>query len=104
MGNKVIEVCMGVGLNMIFPEPLIIEIPDNEDVKVAYERYLQFIKKMEEPDYEYVFDDPNQNMVRELTFEEFVFEYDSNVNFQEKFGVEEEVVKPKKRGRKKKSE
>jgi hypothetical protein len=103
MGKKVIEVCMGVGLNMIFPEPLIIEIPDNEDVKVAYERYLQFIKKMEEPDYEYVFEDPNQNMVRELTFEEFVFEYDSNINFQEKFGVEE-VVKPKKRGRKKKSE
>jgi len=38
----------------------------------AYERYLKVAKNIEEPDYEYHIDDPNQNCTRVFTQEEFV--------------------------------
>lgn len=38
----------------------------------AYRWYLKFIKTLEEVDYDYMADDPNQNKTREFTIEEFI--------------------------------
>jgi len=38
----------------------------------AYKHYLRFTKKLEEPDYEYLMDNPIENRIREFTFEEFI--------------------------------
>ena len=38
----------------------------------AYRWYLKFTEGLQEPDYEYLMDDPNQNVVRPFTMEEFI--------------------------------
>jgi hypothetical protein len=80
---KTIEVNLGVGMNMLFPEPIQIVIDDTFEKR--YKKYLKFVKTLEEPDYDYVVDDPNQNKVREFTFEEFVQIWENNINLQVKF-------------------
>jgi hypothetical protein len=86
---KKIEVNLGIGLNMFFPEPVVIEIPDNvifvEELVKSYEKYLEFVKTFEEPDYDYLVDDPNEYKLREFTLEEFVNVWESNDEFQQKF-------------------
>lgn len=80
---KTIEVNVGIGMNMLFPETIKIVLDDVYEKR--YRKYLRFIKTMEEPDFEYLIDDPNQNKVRKFTFEEFVEEWDSNKKLQKKF-------------------
>jgi len=80
---KTIEVNLGVGMNMLFPEPIQIVIDDTFEKR--YESYREFVKTMEEPDYDYLMDDPNQNKVREFTFEEFVEMYENSTRLQEQF-------------------
>jgi len=80
---KTIKVNLGVGMNMFFPEPVMIEIDDTFEKR--YKKYLKFIKTLEEPDYDYVVDDPNQNKVREYTFEEFVESWENSKTLQKKF-------------------
>lgn len=80
---KTIEVNVGIGMNMLFPETIKIVFDDVYEKR--YKKYLKFIKTMEEPDFEYLIDDPNQNKVRKFTFEEFVEEWDSNKKLQKKF-------------------
>jgi len=86
---KTIEVNLGVGMNMFFPEPVKIKIPENsesvENLVNYYDNYLFYTNKLEEPDYEFLIDDPNQNKVRVMTLEEFVNEWDINPKFQEMF-------------------
>ena len=86
---KTIEVNLGVGMNMFFPEPVNIEIPENselvENLIIYYDNYLFYTNKLEEPDYEFLIDDPNQNKVRVMTLEEFINEWDINPKFQEMF-------------------
>ena len=44
---KKIEVNLGIGMNMFFPEPVIIEIPNDEifvEDYLSYEKYLDFCK------------------------------------------------------------
>jgi len=80
---KTIEVNVGIGMNMLFPETIKIVFDDVYEKR--YKKYLKFIKTMEEPDFEYLIDDPNQNKVRKFTFEEFLEEWDSNKKLQKKF-------------------
>ena len=80
---KTIEVNLGVGMNMLFPEPIQIVIDDTFEKR--YESYREFVKTIEEPDYDYLMDDPNQNKVREFTFEEFVEAWESNTRLQKQF-------------------
>ena len=80
---KTIEVNLGVGMNMLFPEPIQIVIDDTFEKR--YESYREFVKTMEEPDYDYLMDNPNQNKVREFTFEEFVEMYENSTRLQEQF-------------------
>jgi len=80
---KTMEVNLGVGMNMLFPEPIQIVIDDTFEKR--YESYREFVKTMEEPDYDYLMDDPNQNKVREFTFEEFVEMYENSTSLQKKF-------------------
>jgi len=80
---KTIEVNVGIGMNMLFPETIKIVLEDVYEKR--YRKYLRFIKTMEEPDFEYLIDDPNQNKVRKFTFEEFLEEWDSNKKLQKKF-------------------
>jgi len=86
---KTIEVNLGVGMNMFFPEPVKIEISTNselvENLVNYYDNYLFYTNKLEEPDYEFLIDDPNQNKVRVMTLEEFINEWDINPKFQEMF-------------------
>ena len=88
MKMKKIEVNLGIGMNMFFPEPVIIEIPKDEifvEDYLSYEKYLDFCKTLEEPDYRYLTEDVKENKVREFTLEEFINIYESNEEFQEKF-------------------
>ena len=80
---KTIEVNVGIGMNMFFPETIKIVLGDVYEKR--YRKYLRFIKIMKEPDFEYLIDDPNQNKVRKFTFEEFVEEWDNNKKLQKKF-------------------
>ena len=80
---KTIEVNLGVGMNMLFPEPIQIVIDDT--FKKRYESYLEFVKTLEDVDYDYITDDPNEYKLREFTFEEFVEVWESNDEFQKKF-------------------
>ena len=85
---KKIEVNLGIGMNMFFPEPVIIEIPNDEifvEDYLSYEKYLDFCKTLEEPDYRYLIEDVKENKVREFTLEEFINICESNKEFQEKF-------------------
>ena len=85
---KTIEVNLGIGMNMFFPEPVIIEIPNDEifvEDYLSYEKYLDFCKTLEEPDYRYLIEDVKENKVREFTLEEFINICESNDEFQEKF-------------------
>jgi len=87
---KKIELNLGVGMNMFFPEPVVIEIEDNVepnviDLEMVYQKYLEFCKTIDEPDYNYLIEDVNQNMVRTMTFDEFINEWDRNTKFQQKF-------------------
>ena len=80
---KKIEVNLGVGMNMFFPEPVVIEIPEtSQEFVKSYENYLEFCKTLEEPDYRYLIEDVNENKVREFTFDEFV---ENNEQFLEQF-------------------
>ncbi len=36
-----------------------------------YNKYLDHVKKIEEPDYDFLVDDPHEHCVRELSREEF---------------------------------
>lgn len=88
MKMKKIEVNLGIGMNMFFPEPVIIEIPNDEifvEEYLSYEKYLEFCKTLEEPDYRYLIEDVKENKVREFTLEEFINICESNDEFQEKF-------------------
>jgi len=88
MKMKKIEVNLGIGMNMFFPEPVIIEIPNDEifvEDYLSYEKYLDFCKTLEEPDYRYLIEDVKENKVREFTLEEFINICESNEEFQEKF-------------------
>ena len=88
MKMKKIEVNLGIGMNMFFPEPVIIEIPNDEifvEDYLSYEKYLDFCKTLEEPDYRYFIEDVKENKVREFTLEEFINICESNDEFQEKF-------------------
>ena len=89
MKMKKIEVNLGVGMNMFFPEPVVIEIPDNwifvEELVKSYQKYLEFCKTLEEPDYDYLVEDVNENKVRVFTLEEFINVWESSDEFQEKF-------------------
>ena len=88
MKMKKIEVNLGIGMNMFFPEPVIIEIPNDEifvEDYLSYEKYLDFCKTLEEPDYRYLIEDVKENKVREFTLEEFINFCESNDEFQEKF-------------------
>jgi len=84
--EKEIEVNLGVGMNMFFTEPIKVEIPDNtelvENLIIYYDNYLFYTNKLEEPDYEFLIDDPNQNKVRVMTLEEFINEWNINPKFQ----------------------
>jgi len=80
---KTIEVNLGVGMNMFFVEPVEVIIDDTFEKR--YKKYLKFIKKLEEPDYEFLIDDPNQNKVREYTFEEFFEKWENNEKFKKQF-------------------
>ena len=86
---KTIEVNLGVGMNMLFPEPVKVEISDNselvENLVIYYDNYLFYANKLEEPDYDFFVDDPNQNEVRLMTLEEFINEWDINPKFQKMF-------------------
>lgn len=86
---KTIEVNLGIGMNMFFPEPVKVEIPENselvENLVTYYDNYLFYANKLEEPDYDFFVDDPNQNEVRLMTLEEFINEWDINPKFQEMF-------------------
>lgn len=86
---KTIEVNLGVGMNMFFPEPVKIEIPYNsklvENLIIYYDNYLFHTNKLEEPDYEFLIDDTNQNKLRVMTLEEFINVWDINPKFQEMF-------------------
>lgn len=85
--KKIVEVNLGVGMNMFFPETIKIIIEDDIYEK-RYKKYLKFCKTLEEPDFNYLVEDVNQNKVRELTFLEFVNMWDQNKNFQIKFNDE----------------
>ena len=88
MKMKKIEVNLGIGMNMFFPEPVIIEIPNDEifvEDYLSYEKYLDFCKTLEEPDYRYLIEDVKENKVREFTLEEFINICESNDEFKEKF-------------------
>lgn len=82
--EKVIEINLGVGMNQLFPEPIKVVIEDDTYEK-RYKKYLKFCNKLEEPNFDYLVEDINQNKVRELTFEEFVDMWDNTPNFQKKF-------------------
>ena len=80
---KTIEVNLGVGMNMLFPETLKIVIDDT--FQKRYESYLEFVKTLEDVDYDYITDDPNEHKLREFTFEEFVEACEINTRLQEQF-------------------
>lgn len=68
--KKTIEINLGIGLNMIFPTHTIITL-DHQDIKEKYEEYLNFVKTLSEPDYDYLIEDIENSKLREMTFEEF---------------------------------
>lgn len=80
---KTIEVNLGVGMNMLFPEPIQIVIDDTFEKR--YESYREFVKTLEDVDYDYITDDPNEHKLREFTFEEFVEMYENSTRLQEQF-------------------
>jgi hypothetical protein len=80
---KTIEVNLGVGMNMLFPETVKIVIDDT--FQKRYESYLEFVKTLEDVDYDYITDDPNEYKLREFTFEEFVEAWEINTRLQEQF-------------------
>jgi hypothetical protein len=80
---KTIEVNLGVGMNMFFPEPMKIVIDDTFEKR--YESYREFVKTLEDVDYDYITDDPNEHKLREFTFEEFVEMYENSNRLQEQF-------------------
>ena len=80
---KTIEVNLGVGMNMLFPEPIQIVIDDTFEKR--YKNYLELVKTLEDVDYDYITDDPNEHKLREFTFEEFVGAWESNTRLQEQF-------------------
>ena len=80
---KTIEVNLGVGMNMFFPETVKIVIDDTFENR--YKNYLEFVKTLEDVDYDYITDDPNEHKLREFTFEEFVEAWESNDELQQKF-------------------
>ena len=61
---KTIEVNLGVGMNMLFPETVKIVIDDT--FQKRYESYLEFVKTLEDVDYDYITDDPNEYKLREF--------------------------------------
>jgi len=80
---KTIEVNLGVGMNMFFPETVKIVIDGT--FQKRYESYLEFVKTLEDVDYDYITDDPNEHKLREFTFEEFVEAWESNDELQQRF-------------------
>lgn len=43
----------------------------DDDYSEAYELYLLHCKALEEPDYNFLIDDPDQNRIRVMTYQEF---------------------------------
>jgi len=86
---KTIEVNLGVGMNMFFPEQVIIEIPENSELVdnliIYYDNYLFYANKLEEPDYDFFVNDQDNDEVRLMTLEEFINEWDINPKFQKMF-------------------
>ncbi len=73
---KTIEVNLGVGMNMLFPEPIQIVIDDTFENR--YKNYLEFVKTLEDVDYDYITDDPNEYKLRTSAGDITpVLEYDS---------------------------
>jgi len=87
--EKVIKMNLGIGMNMLFPEPVTIVIESFEE---RYEKYREFCKTIEEPDYDFFVDDPNQNKVRLLTLDEFIDTWHTSTTFQEKFKINEDEI------------
>ena len=77
--KNTIEVNLGIGLNMLFPSPTIVKLT-SEDLKVEYQNYLSFVKTLTEPDYNYLIEDLEKNILREMTYEEFLENYEKIVN------------------------
>lgn len=77
--KNTIEVNLGVGLNMLFPSLTIVTVT-SEDLQEEYQNYLSFVKTLTEPDYNYLIEDLEKNILREMTYEEFLKNYEKIVN------------------------
>lgn len=77
--KNTIEVNLGIGLNMLFPSPTIVMVT-SEDLEEEYQNYLSFVKTLTEPDYNYLIEDLEKNILREMTYEEFLENYEKIVN------------------------
>lgn len=77
--KNTIEVNLGIGLNMLFPSPTIVTVT-SEDLEKEYQNYLSFVKTLTEPDYNYLIEDLEKNILREMTYEEFLKNYEKIVN------------------------
>lgn len=77
--KNTIEVNLGIGLNMLFPSPTIVTVT-SEDLEEEYQNYLSFVKTLTEPDYNYLIEDLEKNILREMTYEEFLKNYEKIVN------------------------
>lgn len=77
--KNTIEVNLGIGLNMLFPSPTIVMVT-SEDLEEEYQNYLSFVKTLTEPDYNYLIEDLEKNILREMTYEEFLKNYEKIVN------------------------
>lgn len=77
--KNTIEVNLGIGLNMLFPSPTIVTVTP-EDLEEKYQNYLNFVKTLTEPDYNYLIEDLEKNILREMTYDEFLENYEKIVN------------------------
>lgn len=77
--KNTIEVNLGIGLNMLFPSPTIVTVT-SENLEKEYQNYLSFVKTLTEPDYNYLIEDLEKNILREMTYEEFLKNYEKIVN------------------------
>ncbi len=58
---------------------------DPVDISTMYTRYCEFASSLEEVDYDYLIDDPNQNCTRIMTENEFWERVSKDSSFAQKF-------------------